>query len=724
MIKHELLAPAGNMECLRQAIFNGADAIYIGCKSFGARKFASNFTNDEVIEAIKLCHLYGVKLYATMNTLVKDNEVSSFLEQIEFLHKNGIDAVLIQDFGMLCLVRKMYPNLEVHASTQANTSSKETAQLFYNLGVKRVVFSREMSLDEINSINVPIETEVFVHGALCICYSGCCLMSSQIGNRSGNRGECAGSCRLPYSLMHNGKTLINNKYLLSTKELNTSYKFKDLLASNINCFKIEGRMKSPEYVGFITRFYRNLIDNYDNVNLNEENKKLKTLFNRGFTSGHLFNCSPKELMNTTSPNHIGLEIGKVIEIKNNKIKIKLTSPLNQEDGIRFLESNKGLIVNYLYDKNMKLTNSASDICYIDNKIDLQKNDTVCKTIDYKISQDLKILPSRKIPITISLKAIVGLPLKIEVSDTKNKVSVTGNIVESSKNQPLTKERIKEQLQKTGQTPFKCENITIESDSAIFIPIKELNELRRNALDKLQEQRENNKKDFIKNSINLATLNINPTYEKTATVFTEEQLLTCKDYKISRIYTPNKSLYEKYKNNIEVYYKLPRCSRSITTNLEDKNIVSDYFEFNKYSNIIGDYGLNVYNIYTAYFLYSLGISSVTLSVELTEEEMLEFINKYKETFNSYPNVEVLNYGLIENMIIKDNILNITENDYNYELYDLRNRHFKVYYDGLNTHVLNYKIKESITNKSLKDFVTLRYDFYDETAKEISKILSSK
>lgn len=724
MIKHELLAPAGNMECLRQAIFNGADAIYIGCKSFGARKFASNFTNDEVIEAIKLCHLYGVKLYATMNTLVKDNEVSSFLEQIEFLHKNGIDAVLIQDFGMLCLVRKMYPNLEVHASTQANTSSKETAQLFYNLGVKRVVFSREMSLDEINSINVPIETEVFVHGALCICYSGCCLMSSQIGNRSGNRGECAGSCRLPYSLMHNGKTLISNKYLLSTKELNTSYKFKDLLASNINCFKIEGRMKSPEYVGFITRFYRNLIDNYDNVNLNEENKKLKTLFNRGFTSGHLFNCSPKELMNTTSPNHIGLEIGKVIEIKNNKIKIKLTSPLNQEDGIRFLESNKGLIVNYLYDKNMKLTNSASDICYIDNKIDLQKNDTVCKTIDYKISQDLKILPSRKIPITISLKAIVGLPLKIEVSDTKNKVSVTGNIVESSKNQPLTKERIKEQLQKTGQTPFKCENITIESDSAIFIPIKELNELRRNALDKLQEQRENNKKDFIKNSINLATLNINPTYEKTATVFTEEQLLTCKDYKISRIYTPNKSLYEKYKNNIEVYYKLPRCSRSITTNLEDKNIVSDYFEFNKYSNIIGDYGLNVYNIYTAYFLYSLGISSVTLSVELTEEEMLEFINKYKETFNSYPNIEVLNYGLIENMIIKDNILNITENDYNYELYDLRNRHFKVYYDGLNTHVLNYKIKESITNKSLKDLVTLRYDFYDETAKEISKILSSK
>ena len=169
MIKHELLAPAGNMECLKQAIFSGADAVYVGCKKFGARKFASNFTNDEIIEAIKLCHLYGVKIYATMNTLVKNDEVDLFLAQVEFLHKNGIDAILIQDFGMLCLVLEKYPNLEVHASTQANTSSKETAELFYKLGVKRVVFSREMSLEEINSIDVPIEKEVFVHGALCIC---------------------------------------------------------------------------------------------------------------------------------------------------------------------------------------------------------------------------------------------------------------------------------------------------------------------------------------------------------------------------------------------------------------------------------------------------------------------------------------------------------------------------------------------------------------------------
>ena len=321
MKKHELLIPAGDMESLHQAVLNGADAVYLGCKSFGARKFARNFDNEEIIDAIKFAHLYGVKIYVTMNTLVKDEEVDDFLNQIEFLHKNGVDAVIVQDFGMICLIREMYPNLEVHASTQANTSSKETAELFYKLGVKRVVFSREMSLDEINEIDVPIEKEVFIHGALCICYSGCCLMSSMLGTRSGNRGECAGSCRLPYSLETNGSKIIKDKYLLSTKELNSSINMDKLLDSDIASFKVEGRMKSPEYVGFITRYYRNLIDR-KNIDLEEETNKLKTIFNREFTSGNLFNTKAVELMNTKTPNQIGLEIGEVIEVTPKKIKIK------------------------------------------------------------------------------------------------------------------------------------------------------------------------------------------------------------------------------------------------------------------------------------------------------------------------------------------------------------------------------------------------------------------
>lgn len=723
MIKHELLAPAGNMECLKQAIFSGADAVYVGCKKFGARKFASNFTNDEIIEAIKLCHLYGVKIYATMNTLVKNDEVDSFLNQVEFLHKNGIDAILIQDFGMLCLVLEKYPNLEVHASTQANTSSKETAELFYKLGVKRVVFSREMSLEEINSIDVPIEKEVFVHGALCICYSGCCLMSSQIGHRSGNLGECAGSCRLPYTLKHNGKILANNKYLLSTKELNTSTNFKELLESNILCFKIEGRMKSPEYVGFITRFYRNLIDNYEQTNIKEANSELKTIFNRGFTTGHLFNCTEEELMNTKSPNHIGLQIGKVIEVTKDKIKIKLDKPLNQQDGIRFLNSNKGLIVNYLYNKNKKLVNTATDICYIDNKIGLTENDIVCKTIDYNLNKSLKELPSRKIPVTITVEAHINKNLSIElIDDQNNKISLQGNIVEKARTEAITQERIKQQASKLGNTPFECQNVHLKCDEEIFISIKELNDIRRSAVEKLIKKRQNCKVKFESKNVEfkkLQTEKMSPGI--VAIVKTEEQLLTCLSNNIERIYTEVKPLYEKYKCKQTVFYKSKRCQLELKDNVYNSSLVSDYFDFSKYEELSGDYGLNVYNIYTAYYLHKLGIQAVTLSVELSQLEIEQFIRLYESTFKEKSTFQMLCYGTVENMIIKGNILNINKDDFDYRLTDIKSRVFPVFYDGVLTHVMNFEQRREKLSSYLKENIQIRLDFHQETKDEVYSII---
>ena len=723
MIKHELLAPAGNMECLKQAIFSGADAVYVGCKKFGARKFAGNFTNDEIIEAIKLCHLYGVKIYATMNTLVKNDEVDSFLNQVEFLHKNGIDAILIQDFGMLCLVLEKYPNLEVHASTQANTSSKETAELFYKLGVKRVVFSREMSLEEINSIDVPIEKEVFVHGALCICYSGCCLMSSQIGHRSGNLGECAGSCRLPYTLKHNGKILANNKYLLSTKELNTSTNFKELLESNILCFKIEGRMKSPEYVGFITRFYRNLIDNYEQTNIKEANSELKTIFNRGFTTGHLFNCTEEELMNTKSPNHIGLQIGKVIEVTKDKIKIKLDKPLNQQDGIRFLNSNKGLIVNYLYNKNKKLVNTATDICYIDNKIGLTENDIVCKTIDYNLNKSLKELPSRKIPVTITVEAHISKNLSIElIDDQNNKISLQGNIVEKARTEAITQERIKQQASKLGNTPFEGQNVHLKCDEEIFISIKELNDIRRSAVEKLIKKRQNCKVKFESKNVEfkkLQTEKMSPGI--VAIVKTEEQLLTCLSNNIERIYTEVKPLYEKYKCKQTVFYKSKRCQLELKDNVYNSSLVSDYFDFSKYEELSGDYGLNVYNIYTAYYLHKLGIQAVTLSVELSQLEIEQFIRLYESTFKEKSTFQMLCYGTVENMIIKGNILNINKDDFDYRLTDIKSRVFPIFYDGVLTHVMNFEQRREKLSSYLKENIQIRLDFYQETKDEVYSII---
>lgn len=723
MKKHELLIPAGDMESLHQAVLNGADAVYLGCKSFGARKFARNFDNEEIIDAIKFAHLYGVKIYVTMNTLVKDEEVDDFLNQIEFLHKNGVDAVIVQDFGMICLIREMYPNLEVHASTQANTSSKETAELFYKLGVKRVVFSREMSLDEINEIDVPIEKEVFIHGALCICYSGCCLMSSMLGTRSGNRGECAGSCRLPYSLETNGSKIIKDKYLLSTKELNSSINMDKLLDSDIASFKVEGRMKSPEYVGFITRYYRNLIDR-KNIDLEEETNKLKTIFNREFTSGNLFNTKAVELMNTKTPNHIGLEIGEVIDVTPKKIKIKLTAPLNQQDAIRFKNSGKGFIANYIYDKKDNLINSATDICYVDNKVNLTEKDIVCKTQDYQLLTELKKLPERKINVSFEVNAVVGEPLEISITDGNTKITEKGSIVQSAMNAPISSDRIKEQIEKLGNTPYISTSCKIAVSDAIFISIKELNDIRRTLIERLTVTRENKNVEFIKNDIEFKQLETSASKEKSAVVSTQEALDTCLELSFDRIYVDNKDLYSKYQNHSNIYYKIPRCTRCPSSLEQQRNLVSDYYDFTSKSNTyVSDYTLNVTNIYTVYYLHKNNVKTVNLSVELNANEITNLITKYQNKFKVNPNLELLVYGRIENMLIKGNILDINDKMYSHTIIDFKERKFPVYFDGTNTHILNYATNILDVKNINDNNLSFRYDFYDESSDEIKNIVNT-
>lgn len=715
-MKKELLSPAGDMESLLEAIHNGADAVYLAMKSFGARKFAKNFSKEEIIEAIKLCHLYGVRIYVTMNTLVKESEVEDFLEQVKYLHINGVDAIIMQDFGMISLVRKMYPNLEIHASTQANNSSLDTIKMFYEMGVKRVVVSRELTLEEIKQINFPIEIETFIHGALCICYSGNCLMSSMIGTRSGNRGECAGSCRLKYALKDNDKTS-PYEYLLSTKELNTSTKFSSLLNSNITSFKIEGRMKSAEYVGFITKFYRNIIDN-KNINLKEETEKLKVLFNRKFTEGNLFKTD--DLMNTKSPNHIGIEIGKVLEVTNKYIKIKLTKELNQEDGIRFNESNSGMIVNFLYDKNMKLTNSvkANDIAYIDNKVDLKRKDTIYKTIDKKLVDFLKKYDVKKIPVKYKVIAKCGSNLSIKISDGENEIIKEGSTVEKSKTSPITKERIEIQLKKLGNTPFITNNINIEMDNDIFISIGEINEIRRYLTTSLIDIRSNSKKDVIEEKVDFKNIEVKKESGMVATCYKETQLLKCLSMGFIRIYVKDINLYEKYKNHKEVYYYVERNTFNISNDLVEKNLVSEYL-IPKKDNIIGNYFLNIYNSYSAYYLLEKGFKNICLSVELDSNEQIEIIKALKNKFKIDINPEILVYGRCENMIIKGNILNITNDKYRYSLLDLRKREFKVYFENNKTYILDSKT-QSVNIKSPS--VIKRFDFYDEDDKTIEKIVN--
>lgn len=492
MKKKELLIPAGSMEALKRAVHEGADAIYLAGKQFGARAYAPNFTLEELKEAIQYCHLYDVLVYVTVNTMIYERELPHVLKYIEELYNAHVDAVIVADLGLISMIHRHFPKLEIHASTQLHTFHQDQIQFLKELGVKRVVVDRELSIDEIESLTKWIEIEVFIHGALCVSYSGQCLMSALSKGRSGNRGCCAQLCRLPYQVYEKDKKRTDvDPYVLSTKELNTSYHIQELITSKVTSFKVEGRMKSPEYVGFITRYYRTLMDSClkkeePKVDPFEE-KKLKVLFHREFTSGYLF--QEEHIMNMKSPNHQGIPIGKVVEVTPKKIKILLTEPLHQEDGIRFKESQKGMIVNFLYNKSGKLIREANptELVWIDNKVGLTKCDTVHKTLDKCLSNELQNYTMKKIPI--QMKGTVCIPtFTLILSDGKNEVQESMDICETVQKRATTKEEILKHLKKMGSTPFQVDSISIHLEEDVFIPVSKINELRRRCVEKLIQER--------------------------------------------------------------------------------------------------------------------------------------------------------------------------------------------------------------------------------------------
>lgn len=642
----ELLVPAGDLNSFYAALNNGADAIYLAGKMFGARSYAKNFTDDELTTALKLGKIYGVKVYVTMNTLVKENEVGDFLREVEFLYNLGVDAILMQDFGMISLCLKKYPNLVIHASTQVNSSSYETIKLLYELGVKRVVLPREMSVEEIKKIDIPIELEVFIHGALCVSYSGNCLFSAMLGNRSGNRGECVGSCRLPYKL-YRDRTLVDEGYLLSMKELNTSLNIKKL-PDNITSLKIEGRMKSPSYVGFITRYYRKILKGEELTATDLE--ELKSMFYRGFTKGHLFNAD--DLINKVSPNHLGSHLGKVIEVSDDKIKIRLDREILQGDGIRFRESNKGMMVNYLYDLKDNLINKGNpkQIVVVDNKINLTSFDEVRKTIDKNLEiKDFTI--TRKVPISIDVKAKIGEKFTLTFRDLKHIVTYVGDIVESSISKPISRERIIRQLKKLGNTPFTLNHINIVMDDDIFIRIGELNIARRTLSERLIGERLNDYKEPLIKEVNFDKIDVSD------------------------------------KLDLDNYEEVARNVFEFKSVLKPKSIVSNLFR--PTTDVVASYHLNVFNSYTAYYLYKLGYKAITLSVELNTRELKELIKAIRSRFGAIP-LMVKSKGYVEVMLIKGNILKIAKN-FDYTLVNTKNDHFRIYFDGRCTHInSSYKL----------------------------------
>lgn len=647
----ELLCPAGNKESLIAAINSGANAVYLSGKKFGARAFAANFSNEELKEAIRIGKVYGVKIYVTMNTLVKENEVEEFLEQVEFLYSNGVDAILMQDFGMICLCLKKYPNLEIHASTQAHNSSLQGIDFLYKLGVKRVVLPREMSLDEIKLIKTPIEKEVFIHGALCVSYSGRCLMSQVLGGRSGNRGECAGCCRFKWKLYKSDK-LLKEGYLLSMKELNLS---EDILRLTpyVDSLKIEGRMKSPTYVSFITSYYRKILDGEKITDIDREN--LQSLFYRGYTKGHLLNN--KDLVNTKSPNHIGLPIGKVIDVTDSKITILLDKELAQEDGIRFLESGKGLIVNYLYDMKDRLISKGSpkQKVILDNKIGLTSLDTVSLTTNHKLITKFDNI-TKKVDIAIKVIAKINEPLEISFIKDNIIVSEKGNIVERAKSAIVTKERIISQVKRLGNTPFNCHEIDVLLDDDIFIPMGEINVLRRTLTERLIGKLMMNFKEPVIKDINLDYINSNDI-------------------------------------DINNYKSIDECQFDIK---DRKGIIHEIID-GREKDFIAASSCNITNSYTAYFLSYYGYKGVFLSTELTDYELNYLVSNIKKKTS----IKLFVENNINNkvMTIKGNILNIDKSN-DYYLVDPKNRKFKVIYDGRLTNIYSpYKLDRD--EKSIND-----------------------
>ena len=735
-MKVELLSPVGNMKTLYQAIHNGADAVYLGGKHFGARKYSDNFTNEELKEAIRYAHLFNVKVYVTVNTIIYENEINDFLEYIFYLHKINVDALIMQDIGMIKQVKEKFPNIEVHASTQCHNHNDEGIKLLKSLGVTRVVLDREMSLNEINNIKEDIEKEVFIHGALCVCYSGCCLFSSLNGGRSGNRGECTQCCRLPYDLYENDKKIDTvGNYLLSTRELNTLDNLKEILDSGITSLKIEGRMKSPEYVGYITRLYRKLIDSYydhrEMIITEEELTNLKLLFNREFTSGYLFNSD--NIMNIKTPNHLGIEIGKVIKVDKDKVYIKLDNILNQEDGIRFKNANQGMIVNMLYDEEGLLKNSISkgSIAVVDNKLNIKENDIVLKTIDKKLIENISNIEEKKIDIDINVM-VSDNNLVISIIDKDENIVESITTVEDAKNMPTSPENIEKSLTKLGDTVYKVNTFNINYNQDIFIPISKLNEIRRNMLLELDEKRINKNNRKIMLNPNLEKIKIeeqDKTYKLSILVRNEEQLITCMNNDVDNIYTTDKELYNKYKELTNVFYKIPRVINKFI-DIKNANILaSELGSVNKYSknNIVHtDYTLNVVNSKSIELLNKLNVKNICLSVELDYDKIKDIMKK------DY-NVELLIYGKVELMIMKYCPLKLNlnhctlckDNTNKYYLQDKTNNKYRILHNNCITSIMHYKNTDLINDinkyKELNIY-NYRIDLLDEEESEIIDLIN--
>ncbi len=645
----EVLAPIGSVKALKSAIYAGADAVYLGLDMFNARIKAGNFTKDNLRNYVELCHLFGVKVYITFNTSVKNSEMKLFAEYVEVAAKSKVDAFIVTDLGTLDIFKKY--DIPLHASTQIGAHNLEGAKVLEDLGFTRVVLAREALLEDIIKIkkNTSLEIEYFVHGALCVCFSGSCLMSSMMSGDSGNRGRCNQPCRLKYSSSLNQE----EKYYLSPKDQCLIDKISQLYQAGVDSLKIEGRLKQPHYVGNVVAQYRKAVDNImQNKNEKLDYSALKRAYNRGnFTLGYNYENSKTIIFEKINGN-IGEEVGEIVGCDKNIVKIKSNAELNNGDGAKIIKNGKEL-GGFCVD----IVKRSNDIYYVSNNKRFEQGSKVCLTSEKsQIDKYDNIKP--KLSIKFELKANIGEELELKAKYGNVEVKINGDIVSQAKSRCATEESVSEQLLRLGESDFTSSADDIEfvcdENRPSFIPLSVLNDLRRRAVEELRAkliEDFENKRQIVSYEDSCCSEFGNDTRTISDALFVEIDGKEDDFVAISRL--NNKvnvclSFSEKLaknidiilkndliKNNIEkIFLKLPRVARG-----KDIELIEKYIEANinlidgiiadniyaiylarRYSKlIVGGIGLNIYN---SNYPKILGLNCAVNSVELNKNELID------------------------------------------------------------------------------------------------------
>lgn len=780
----ELLSPVGDFECLKSAVQNNADAVYFGANLFSARASAKNFNLAELEQAIKYCKIRGVKTNLTLNILIKDNEISDAFELAKKAYEFGIDAIIVQDLGLAKQLITAFPDLPIHGSTQMSVHNLQGALELQSLGFKRVVLSRELSIEEIEYItqNVDIEIECFIHGALCISYSGQCLFSSMIGGRSGNRGKCAQGCRLPYELIENEEKVIDKGYLLSPRDLCALDYIPRLLNCGVKCLKIEGRMKNPEYVAIVTRIYRKYIDLAKSGKpyiIDEKDKTdLLQAFNRGnFSVGHLDSHPNQDLIFKEKPNNMGLLVGHISKYNSSKglITLSTNQPLQIGDTVSLEKETGTYTISELMSNNNNLKQAHSgDLVTIGRmKGKIKVGDKVYKMTSKTLQCEALAsfennVQNKKIPLNCEINIQKNSPISMRVRSASNlelykKLNIYCQIdtmpIDAQKH-PLEKEKVISQISKTTNSLYYFKNIKIDLEENVFLPnIKSLNELRRTALELVEEYATSKVTRTSKST--LSELNLSSVSSNTQNISLLLNTLSSEiNYAelegISNIYLPLKYFTLKNYSQIisllsqkfNVYIYMPTIIKAnyrnlLVTNIE--NTISKYnirgFVISNISNIklleqyssndfdfIANYSLNIFNKYSINELINLGIKRFTISPELNKETINELATMTNQELIVYGRTPLMNMnycpiGNSNHCYPTCQAKCSTEN--NYYLKDRMNFKFPLIPDKIQTVSTLYNSKiTSISPNDFSNIRSLRIDILEEsTLSEIQNIINT-